>query len=77
MIGNRIEAELKYMWKHSDVFEPSIILLHPADVFLLNEERKEILFLNPNSVIDMNKLTYRGIKIYRTEDIEQGKVIIK
>lgn len=69
------ECYISYINSTKGFNDPECILMHPETLerFVLEIEMK----LTTKFKRPLKNLTFRGIKIYRTEDIEYNKMIMK
>lgn len=73
---------IKSLWEAVDVFrfqnrgvEPKYITINIEEYYELVREAKESWCYNP-TVIHNNSITFQGIRILRTEDLEKGIILI-
>lgn len=56
---------------------PTVILVNPVTCEKLMEEIKKLIGDSFTSPIHIQHLKWRGIKVYRSEDVKEGEFIVK
>jgi hypothetical protein len=74
-LQTKLEIEFKVNYDE-DRYPARIIIMHPLT--LINLKNQLFIKLNtPLSLLGDNEYKYRGVKIFRSLDIEENKFIVK